>query len=55
MLGIKQRMTTTYNPMADGQAEKGIWQLLQRNSLAKLVGKNPEGLGSNDTLCIVGI
>ena len=40
MLGIKQRMTTTYNPMADGQAEKAIGTLT--NTLSKMVGKNPE-------------
>ena len=39
MLGIKMRMTTTYNPMADGQAEKAIGTLT--NTLSKLVGSNP--------------
>ena len=39
MLGVKQRMTATYNPMADGQAEKAIGTLT--NTLSKLVGVNP--------------
>ena len=40
ILGVKQRMTSTYNPMADGQAEKAIGTLT--NTLSKLTGANPE-------------
>ena len=40
MLGVKQRMTATYNPMADGQAEKAIGTLT--NTLSKMVDSNPE-------------
>ena len=40
MLGIKQRMTTTYNPIVDGQAEKAIGILT--NTLSKLVETNPK-------------
>ena len=39
LLGVKQRITATYNPMADGQAEKAIGTLT--NTLSKLVGMNP--------------
>ncbi len=39
MLGVKQRLTTSYNPMGDGQAEKAIGTLT--NTLSKLVGSNP--------------
>ena len=39
MLGVKQKMTATYNPMADGQAEKAIGTLT--NTLSKLVDSNP--------------
>jgi len=41
MLGIKQRMTTTYNPiLANGQAKKAISILT--NTLSKLVETNPK-------------
>ncbi len=38
ILGIKQNLTTSYNPQADGQAEKAIGTL--HKTLSKMVGSN---------------
>ena len=52
LLGMKLSMTTPYNPMADGQAERAIGTL--HNTLSKMAGVNQREMGFNGALCSLG-